>query len=674
LNQSNFIAQFHSYVRLFAAFCLFVSLAQARGQQLLTITSPATQVAVGGTLQLTAVLNPPLTGAVNWSVLPTSGASVDQTGLVKGLKSGPVTITATVPATGTAAQEIANFRVQVTLVGSTLSGISVSCPSTVLQLGSATQCVADGTYVNGTFSETEPVPAANFEWSQVPAPTAGLPAVPVSVSLTGMATGVALTPSGGAGVVVTGAYKAGGSATAPAAGVPVTPSAGITVVAAPGPGPQAQFGAAPVAGTSVVTVLPQASGDTISIWAFQVGSGFPGTCAAENMKYGRPLEIKSTTGSGSSAATTTTTAFSLGTAGSAPSATPLTINELLVQGELLCLVETPAGSSSVASWSKQDALAVVDPNDFGRVRPYFVLGMQATNQQTASGNSSVAQYLEAGLNFTNYRARDHWIGLGSNLDIRLSPIPVAGSVSNSTLSGSTLSVSSITPNQLSSQQSVRGVASVYAPIKVLKWNKQLDYFTFAPLGRAGVGTLLNSSMSSSSGGSAGSAPTQIATTSFAPGLYFWGVGARIAWDRIGKDWNKGSQMMTQFLMTVGEYSNLPSYVCKPTTGLTNPYAVGAMTTVTTACSQFGVTGGGTGTDGKPLPYNYYGYFRTVRPRLDVEGLAKLPGYPFVLGLDANLQQYAVWTKPNMDYLNKPGNDVRIWVGIMVDIQTLISKL
>jgi hypothetical protein len=628
-------------------------------------------VAVGDTLQLTAKRIPPLTGAVTWTVKPDTLASVDQTtGLVTGLKSGDVTVTATVPATATTDAMTASFHLQVILKGTTISGITVTCKAATLQLGTAMPCVANGTYVKGKTTDVEPVPAANFVWKLLP-PSTNLPNFPLSLSITGMVTGVALTPAGGGTVAVTGEYVDDKTATVPAAGVPVTPSAGITVGAALTAGPKAQFGAAPVAGTSSVTVLPQTSGDTISIWAFLVGSGFTGTCGADNMKYGRPLQIQSTTGTGSSAVTTTTTGLPVGTAGSAPSAAPLTINELLIPGEMLCLVETPPGATSTASWSNEEALAVTDPNDFGRVRPYFVLGMQATNQQTASGNSSVAQYLEVGLNFTNARARDHRIGLGSNLDLRISPIPVAGSVS--TLSGSTLASASITPNQLSSQQSVRGAISLYAPMKVVHWNHDLDYFTWAPLARAGVGTLLNSSMSSSIGGNSGSAPTQIATTTFAPGLYFWGLGARIAWDRMGKDMDKAPQTITQFLMTVGEYSNLPSYVCKPTTGNTNPYATSGTPAITTACSQFQVTGGPTSAD-PTAKYNYYGYFRTVRPRLDVEGLAKLPGYPFVLGLDANLEQYAVFKKPNLDYLNKPGNDVRIWVGISVDIRTLVSKL
>jgi len=52
----------------------------------------------------------------------------------------------------------------------------------------------------------------------------------------------------------------------------------------------------------------------------------------------------------------------------------------------------------------------------------------------------------------------------------------------------------------------------------------------------------------------------------------------------------------------------------------------------------------------------------------------LPGYPFVLGIDANLQQYGLGGRSNLDYLNKPGNDIRIYVGLQISFSALIAKL
>jgi hypothetical protein len=195
---------------------------------------------------------------------------------------------------------------------------------------------------------------------------------------------------------------------------------------------------------------------------------------------------------------------------------------------------------------------------------------------------------------------------------------------------------------------VRFVGSVYFPFKFewASWNNHTNYFTFAPIARAGLGTLINPSSTTSSTGSGGS--TQVTTTQFASTFNFWGLGGRIAWDRYVPDSNKAPEPITQFAATLGDDSNLPSYVCRPGTGSPLP--------AVTAC-----------TTGQYLS-------RTLRPRINIEGFAKLPNYPFILGFDANLQQYSLWSKPNLDYLNKPGSDVRIYVGVTVNIATLVSKL
>jgi len=80
------------------------------------------------------------------------------------------------------------------------------------------------------------------------------------------------------------------------------------------------------------------------------------------------------------------------------------------------------------------------------------------------------------------------------------------------------------------------------------------------------------------------------------------------------------------------------------------------------------------TTGSTTTYTYYADSRTLRPRADVEGFAMLPGYPFVLGIDANLQQSFWGRRSNLDIANKPGNDIRIYIGIKIDLATLISKL
>jgi hypothetical protein len=408
------------------------------------------------------------------------------------------------------------------------------------------------------------------------------------------------------------------------------------------------FGARLDAGKSTVTVNVTASSAvpaTISIYEFDPSYGLT-TCGNDQMAMGTPLQIVSSPGSSN---TTQTISDSITTSG----LTVLTISQPLVAGSALCLVDTHP-----TPWSWNPTPQVVsDPNDFGRFRTYFTIGVQASNQlsSTSTNSSTAGEYLEAGFDSTYLRAAAHRPGLATNFDVRLSPIPVAGTSTTTTVSNG-ISTSSIAANQLSSQDSVRLVGSVYAPVKVSGWSNgggassstyKENYFTLAPIARAGVGTLINPSTTSSTG-SATSNQT-VTTTQFASSFNFWGLGGRIAWERYAPDSNKGPQTLTQFAVVVGDDSNLPSYVCKPGTSPTPLPAV-------TAC-----------TTGEYLS-------RTLRPRVDIEGFVKLPNYPFILGFDANLQQYALWKKPNLDYLNKPGNDIRIYVGISVDIATLVSKL
>jgi hypothetical protein len=467
----------------------------------------------------------------------------------------------------------------------------------------------------------------------------------------------------------------------------------VSEAAAPGSINTAKFDAKAFDGRNKVTINATAN-DSISIWEFDAGSGINGSCSSDLSVKGVQLQIVTLPVSGNggaSAPTTTSTITKVATTGD----TDLTLSLPLAAGQTLCLVDTPGTAGSQASWVLTP-LIVSNQTDFGRVRVYFTLGAQATNQESSSNSSSAGQYLEAGFNSSIGRATDKndtfcgsshnqpckhsRLGYSTNVDIRLSPIPVAATATTTTVTSAATTISSIAPNQLSSQQSVRAVGSMYFPWKEKGWNNNTDYFTAAPLAEAGFGTLINPTSSTSASANSGSAaPTQATTTTFAPGFYFWEMGARFGWDRFTSDRNEAPQMITQVVVTLGDFSNLPSYVCKPVTGQpSNPYtpAMG-QPTVVTACSQYpssSVTIAATSTAPSSTTYNYYAYDRTLRPRLNVEAIAKLPGYPFILGVDANLQQYGIFTKPNIDYLNKPGNDVRIYIGISVDLATLMSKL
>ncbi|MGA8940805.1 MAG: hypothetical protein WB439_16705 [Acidobacteriaceae bacterium] len=489
------------------------------------------------------------------------------------------------------------------------------------------------------------------------------------------------------------------------------------------------FAAKVVAGSS--SILVQGKGpDTITVYQFDVGYNVGTTCdpaaASSNAVVSRRIVLTAITSGTAAAPTTTSASFPL--TSTSPTTIPLT--QALVAGTTLCLSET-AGSDT--SWSTP--LVVTDPNDYGRFRSYFLVGIQASNQQSSTSSSTAGQYLEAGFNSSFVRALDRYDsrlradeiptsafsvaeakartdaatdaaaeaaaksaapadratatlrtqkdaatdaaaiaaaprsstkkirpGLATNVDIRLSPIPVAATTTTTPVGTGTNTPATVTPNVLSSQQAVRAVGSVYAPFKATSWNTHVDSFTIAPLARGGFGTLLNPSTANTSTSSS-SSTTNVSSTSYSSAYYFWSMGSRIAWDRYSASTDEAPQTITQFLITFGEFSELPSYVCKQTSS--NPYA---NINETTSCNL-----GKYAPSPTMNPTNFYFPSKTLIPRFDIESFAKLPGYPFVIGVDANLQQYTLYHKSNLDILNKPGNDIRIFIGISIDPTTFFSK-
>jgi hypothetical protein len=72
------------------------------------------------------------------------------------------------------------------------------------------------------------------------------------------------------------------------------------------------------------------------------------------------------------------------------------------------------------------------------------------------------------------------------------------------------------------------------------------------------------------------------------------------------------------------------------------------------------------------PYAVYAT-RKLIPRIDASSELSLPTLPIVIGMDANLSQY--WIDANhLDTQNRPGNDVRIYIGLRLDITKALSKL
>jgi hypothetical protein len=445
-----------------------------------------------------------------------------------------------------------------------------------------------------------------------------------------------------------------------------------------------------------------ATGDSISVFQYDPGYSGPGVnnCANWDSKYRTVLPIGS--------AASTSPIFQL----TSNASTPITLATPLLPGYQLCVTEAATGFSP----SSSDPATIADANSFGRFKTYFLLGLQASNQLSTSSSSTVGEYLEAGF-ITNFvRALDRYdsraridapakaffeacqklnppngktctsytpsktnkfrLGLVTNNDVRLSPIPVAATTTTTPTSGTAPAM--VTPSVLSSQQAVRFIGNIYAPIKTTSWNSHSDSITLAPLARGGFGTLINPStaaVSSASSSAASGSTSSVSATNYSSAYYFWGVGTRIAWDRYSALTDEAPQTITQFLVTFGEFSNLPSYVCKPLpNSTTNPYAT---TNIITSCNQgqYAYTSpNSTATPPTTVYSNLYADSRTLIPRLNIEGLAKLPGYPFVIGVDANLQQYTVFHKGNLDILNKPGNDIRIFIGISLNPANFFSKI
>ena len=142
----------------------------------------------------------------------------------------------------------------------------------------------------------------------------------------------------------------------------------------------------------------------------------------------------------------------------------------------------------------------------------------------------------------------------------------------------------------------------------------------------------------------------------------------MGWSQFSPLTDKAPKPWAQLDMTIGSFSNLPSYICRMTQPALSKDA--ATVPTNTGCFTQGLAA-----DGKTATYTTYPQTRSLIPRIQGAGFIKLPNYPFVLGFDANLAQYAFGAHVNhVDPLNKPANDVRVYVGATIDPITAFKKL
>lgn len=147
----------------------------------IAVTGTAANVAVGATLQLKATgtysdsTTKDLTSSVTWSSSDTTIATVSASGLVTGVKAGPVSIKAT--------SGSVNGSMAVTIDAAPLTSIAVTGSSSSLLLGATLQLKATGTYSDSTTQDL----TATVTWSSADTTVA-------TVSNGGLVTGVKAGP------------------------------------------------------------------------------------------------------------------------------------------------------------------------------------------------------------------------------------------------------------------------------------------------------------------------------------------------------------------------------------------------------------------------------------------------------------------------------------------------
>ncbi len=481
---------------------------------------------------------------------------------------------------------------------------------------------------------------------------------------------------------------------------------------------QPAFDESPQAGSQQLTV-EAATGSTLYIYTFTDSSpsntkASACTLQSEASQGGTLLQIVQ--GSG----TSQTTGSSFDVSSSTKSPFNLTLQLPLVAGAQLQLAQSSSSGTNCS-----DLVAVKDPNSQGPHQFFLTLGAYISNQQAnstsgSSGSStSASQYLEAawreswyippiligdgvkdqsgkcnasavgssdasgsqdppqasgGLKYCHGAA----FGISTLVAGRLASIPVSTSVTSSTSSSSGSSsaalrgqASSPTPpttstptvnalNVLSSQDSFRFVGALNVPFLATRVAGSRAY-TFAFTGKAGIDTLVNSSGTLTTNATS-TASGQSGVPQFNQVYNFRAAGLRFDFlqapsQKLHDQTGAAPQTIAHIDLTFGPYSNLQSYVCTNNSKLSLPSKTLATGCGTGALSSF------------PYPS------RETIPRIEVDGSARIASTPFVVGIDANLGQYAFATGSyHVDDLNKPGNDVRIFIGTSVSISSFMSAL
>lgn len=503
----------------------------------------------------------------------------------------------------------------------------------------------------------------------------------------------------GAGSAAAGSAAAGSAADAAGAGKPAaTATGGATAIAAKAGSTSMTAGkpagdaalAVPVfvqrvvAGQAKVWVKADA-GVQVEVYRF-AATPLPQELSSceKNLQNGKLLEVLPAQ---NARATAPESAFETVVPAGGVAAVALT--DVLRANTLLCAVAIRDGDRKYSSYQS----VAYKPN-YGRVAVNLTAGAMIDNQQQTANNgsttgSSAAEYVNLGVNFNWARAgggvrptgeiqvpthgkkpahtvmhnRNYvwWApGLDSFVSSSLTSLPVSAPVTTNT-AGSTTTTSEAqtsTLNAMSAPQSVDFSVGSALYWRATRFFNNSNFFLIGPVVEGGFDTVLNPGASAAVVTAGGS--TALQTTAFSPLYSYSEAGVRIAWADLNRRTDEAPRPYTEFDFTIGEFSNLPSYVCLSG----KPYGpVLATAPTTTGCTV--PVAGGVRLDAS----------RTLIPRMRVAGYMRLPQYPFVVGLDANLGQYAVGSHHNLvDMLSKPGNDVRVYFGLTIDPTTALKKL
>ncbi len=397
--------------------------------------------------------------------------------------------------------------------------------------------------------------------------------------------------------------------------------------------------------------------------------------------HGNPLLLAPASGAAAGAAQYTATTDKAGMV-------TLQLNAPLYAGEIVCPYEegSPEKPASVAEVDvqAQPAISVIDPMDWGRVRAFFVGGILIANDDSAAGAGSssfstaheflsfnldkewlaAAQYIRpvngkgssAGRREPSYLRR-HNPAINTYFDARLTSIPVASTPQLTTPAAAGTTTTTGNQTEITSQQTARIAVGAYAPFLLTRWDwdRVPNALILAPIAKVGFDTLTGPTQQNVISNNAAS------TLTYERVYNFYNFGGRIGHMGLTRQIDYAPEMLSYLDITMGRYSNLPSFICHTT---------GSPSQVLPTTSPSGCTG----TYPLLFPKGTAVYDSSKRLyRLDIEGLLKIPHLPFVLGINANIGQHTLGAG-HIDPAFQAPDDLRFLFGTRFDVGQALSRL